>query len=233
MKLLSYAINIVNSIFKEGNQRLDGNGERVDISFENGLNFNKLDMYQKSHYRRYEFARDYISAGGICVDLACGTGYGSVMLAEKSEKVIGVDINSKVINEITKRYKNIKNVEFVNANLLDLQYSSFFNTIVSFETIEHLVEADIIKLLRIYHRALKPGGKIIFSTPYMQERSENATKLGFHLTFYIDEEKINNWLKAADFTIKCFKYQNYQTHFIQNILKHKDFIISVAQKNSI
>ncbi|MFH1822835.1 MAG: class I SAM-dependent methyltransferase [Patescibacteria group bacterium] len=232
--LISDIVNKIYSKFiikpKVGGE-LEGNGERVDIKYQKEIPFDKLDLYEKSHFRRYEFARDYITADSVCGDFACGTGYGSMMLAEKSKKVIGVDLNSEVIKKIKERYINTNNVEFVCSNLLDLQYSLEFDTIISFETIEHLMEDDIIKLLKIFNKASKPDGNLIFSTPYMQERSENAINLGFHQTFYINEEKIQQWLDTAGFTIECFKYQNYQTHLIQETLDPKDFIISVAKKN--
>jgi O-methyltransferase len=212
------------------NFSLDGEGERVDIIYSGNVIFDELDMYQKSHYRRYEFAKDIIPFGSCCGDFACGTGYGSVMIADKAAKVIGADINSTVIDAIKFRYHRISNVEFICKNLLDLEYEAFFDTIVSFETIEHLAENDIPRLLRIYYKALKPQGKIIFSVPYMQELSEAAMKLGFHLTFYIDEAKIKNWLKTAGFEIESFKYQNYETHTIQDELLKKDFIICIARK---
>ena len=209
---------------------LDGNGERVDILYDGHINFDTLDMYQKSHYRRYEFAKDFISSSGVCGDFACGTGYGSVMLAEKSQRVIGGDIDSNVINEIKKRYKKISNVEFINTNLLGLEFESLFDTVVSFETIEHLKEGDIPDLFKIFNRILKPGGRLIFSTPYMQERSSEAISMGFHLTFNIDEKKIKQWLSQSYLVPEFFKYQNYQTHTIQNNLEHKDFFICVAEK---
>lgn len=214
------------------NLPLDGKGERVDIIYPGFINFNELDMYQKSHYRRYEFAKNLIPFGSCCGDFACGTGYGSVILAEKAAKVIGIDINPKIISAIQERYQNVQNVEFIQANLLDLQYESFFDIIVSFETIEHLPEVDIPRLFNIYHKALKPQGKIIFSVPYMQERSEAAMKLGFHFTFHINEEVIAKWLNDAKFKIEFNKYQNYITHTIENNLHHRDFIICVAQKKN-
>lgn len=224
----------INKLIKKVNikfsKNLEGNGERVDIVYHHNPKFEKFDLYQKSHYRRYEFARDYISYGGTCGDFACGTGYGSVMLAEKSQRVIGSDLNSEVIEKIKKRYKDIKNIEFINSNLLDLQYSLIFDTIVSFETIEHQTETEIVRILKIFNKGLKKGGMIIFSTPYMQERSENAIKLGFHQTFYINEDKITKWLNTTGFTIECFKYQNYQTHIIEDALVKKDFIICLANK---
>jgi 2-polyprenyl-3-methyl-5-hydroxy-6-metoxy-1,4-benzoquinol methylase len=152
------------------------------------------------------------------------------MLAEKSKKVIGVDLNEKVIKQIRIRYKNIKNVEFVNANLLELKYESCFDTIVSFETIEHLEESNIRQLFHVFSRALKPGGKFIFSTPYLQEKSPEAIAMGFHLTFYIDETKINKWLSDNGLVPDLFKYQNYQTHDIVDELNEKDFIICVARR---
>jgi 2-polyprenyl-3-methyl-5-hydroxy-6-metoxy-1,4-benzoquinol methylase len=209
---------------------LGGGGERVDFVYTDELNITKLDIYQLSHYRRYEFACKTINANEACGDFACGTGYGTVMLSQKSQKVIGADINEKVIATITKRYQHIKNIQFIHANLLDLAFDNVFDNIISFETIEHFKEEDILELLKIYNKSLKPTGKLIMSTPYLQERDEAALKLGYHLTFYVNEDKINRWLTDSGFQLIEHQYQNYQTHIIQPQLEHKDFIITLAQK---
>ena len=214
------------------NNPLGGGGERVDINLQLPFNFDKLDMYQKNHFRRYEFAKDIITAEDVCGDFACGTGYGSLLISDKANKVIGADLDSKVINVIKERYKEKSNIVFLNENLLDLKHKNLFDTIISFETIEHFVEEDIKKLLNIFASALKENGQLIFSTPYMQERSEAAMKLGFHFTFYIDDNKINNWLNQAGLKLESIKYQNYDTHYIQDNLEKKEFIICVAKKNN-
>lgn len=209
---------------------LGGNGERVDIQLQKTFDFEKLDMYQKNHFRRYEFAKEIVEAGDICGDFACGTGYGSILISEKAKKVIAADIDDGVITTIKERYVNNKNVTFLNENLLDLKFENVFDKVLSFETIEHFSEPDIKKLLSMFSKSLKQGGKLIFSTPYTQEKSEAAMKLGFHLTFYIDEEKINGWLKEAGFSIQSVCYQNYDSHFVKNELEKKDFIICIARK---
>lgn len=211
---------------------LGGNGERVDIQLKDNLKFDYLDMYQKSHYKRYEFAYGMIDEGLVCGDFACGTGYGSVLLARKASKVIGGDINSEVIAQVKQRYKDNSRVEFIHANILELGYEDYFDALVSFETLEHLEEENIKKALAIFSKAIKPGGKFIFSTPYMQDKSENAIKLGWHLTFYINEAMIEQWLKAAGFSIQSMQYQNYQTHTISPVLEPKDFIICTAVKQA-
>lgn len=211
--------------------RHDSTGERVDIIYSHEIEFETLDIYQKSHYRRYEFAVDMIDSNDICGDFACGTGYGTVMLSKKSSQVIGADINVEVITSVKKRYTKFKNIEFKNANLLDLNYNSIFNIVVSFETIEHFSEKDIPKLFAIFYKSVKQNGRLIFSTPYMQEESKAALEMGHHLTFYINEEKIERWLYDAGFIVESYIYQNYETHDLQKVIDKKDFILCVAMKN--
>jgi 2-polyprenyl-3-methyl-5-hydroxy-6-metoxy-1,4-benzoquinol methylase len=234
---LTKVVKILNRIiygkydFNKSNP-LGGNGERVDIQLHlnDKIDFTKLDLYQKNHFRRYEFAKDIIRFDDVCGDFACGTGYGSVLLSQKAKKVTGADLNEEVIEQIKIRYQNNKKVEFFHGNILHLNYDAAFDAITSFETLEHLEEHAIESALAIFFKALKPDGKLIFSTPYMQERSEDAMKLGFHLTFYIDEQKIKAWLDKAGFQIDILKYQNYETHAIKNDLVKKEFIICVAKK---
>jgi len=211
---------------------LGDNGERVDIALTEKVNFNKLDIYQKNHWKRYEFAETCVKKEDVVGDFACGTGYGSILLASKANKVIGADINALVISKIKDRYKNVNNVQFMEADLLELSYDTYFDTIVSFETLEHFKENDIQKLLLSFSKALKSNGRLIFSTPYMQEDSETAIKAGFHQTFYINEKKISLWLHQAGFSVKSYNYQNYDTHFIKQYLEKKEFIVGVAVKNN-
>ena len=209
---------------------LGGNGERVDIQLNKPVNFNRLDIYQKNHWKRYEFAKTIIKENGTCGDFACGTGYGSILMAGKAGYVIGADINSTVINKIKERYKHQANVCFLNEDLLNLVYADHFDNIVSFETLEHFREEDIRKLMIIFSKALKNNGRLIFSMPYMQEQSEQAIKMNFHFTFYINEEKIKSWLQEAGLKSELFKYQNYDTHTLEDVLGKKEFIICIARK---
>ena len=209
---------------------LGAGGERVDFIYSTNLMLDKLDVYQINHYRRYEFASQQIHNDVILGDFACGSGYGSAMLSEKASKVIGMDIDEKVIDTIKIRYRHLNNVEYVCQNLLDLSFYETFDNIISFETLEHFDENDINVLLRKFSNGLKKNGRLIFSTPYMQEDDESARNLGFHKTFYINENTINDWLLKSGLKAVSFNYQNYKTHTILKDLAEKDFIICIAQK---
>lgn len=214
----------------ERNNPLGFGGERVDFIYNETFDYSKLDMYQKNHFRRYEFALKNISTDEICGDFACGAGYGSVILSNLAAYVVGVDLNKKVISEIKKRYIKNSKIEFINKSLLDLDFQDYFSSIVSFETIEHFREIDIINLLSLYHKALKTQGRIIISTPYLQEDSEAARTLGFHQTFNIDEERIKLWFSKTNFVTPVFYYQDYKDHEITTLKSNPDFLICIANK---
>lgn len=230
--MIKKIINKIHYIGKRIQDRLslsDG-GERVDIDYSRHLNTDSFDMYQKSHYARYEFAKNLLQPTDIVGDFACGTGYGTSMLSENSTKVIGVDINTKVVKTIQKRYVENKKIEFFVSNILNINYLEYFNKIISFETVEHIDETLIPDVFKIYYRALKIDGVLVFSVPYMQKMTKEALEMGFHKTFLIDEHKIQKWLDQAGFKKSYFKYQNYKTHHISDTLVEKDFIICVASK---
>lgn len=228
MPKMNKLLSLAQKLF--GKSSLEGKGERVDISYQGTLDYDALDVYQKSHVKRYEFARRYMEPGKEVADLACGTGYGSVMLSEKSRWVTGVDMDAGVIRQVKKRYERIGNVEFLCSDLRHLRFESCFDYVVSYETVEHLDEECIPMLFDIFSRSLRPSGALIFSTPYLQPRSPEAIRMGFHQTFDIDEGKIREWASRSGLEVKLIKYQNYQTHDLEDALEHKDFVICVANK---
>jgi 2-polyprenyl-3-methyl-5-hydroxy-6-metoxy-1,4-benzoquinol methylase len=205
---------------------LENNGERMDIDYYN-MNYNEFDIYQKSHFKRYEYAKTKIKKGDLIGDMACGSGYGSLILSEIGEKVHGIDIDTNTINEINKRYEQENKVNFIQKNLLNLDYNNMFDVIVSFETIEHFFESEIDLLIKNFHKALKPSGTFIFSTPYNQEK--NYASMKWHKTFYITEETIKKILEKY-FVIEEIWYQDYETHELKKEISKKDFIICQAKK---
>jgi len=219
-------------LFTTQRKYFEENGERIFID-SNQIDFNKFDMYQKNHFRRYEFAENIISSDDIVGDFACGTGYGTILLANKAKKVIGIDINAKIVREIKKKYNTTKNAEFLQSNLLDIKYSNIFDKIISFETVEHLDPENIPALFKSFSSALKPKGMLIFSVPYKQDDSEIALKMGHHKTFHIDEDKISIWLGLSSFELETIYYQNYKSHEIVPSLSEKDFIICICRNTKI
>lgn len=112
---------------------------------------------------KYIFAAKFIP-NRVCLDLACGSGYGSrYLLRSGAQMVVGGDISREGIEYAWTHYSG-DGLYFL---LLDAHQLPFedesFDTVVSIETIEHLQNPG--EFLSECHRVLKSGGGFICSTP--------------------------------------------------------------------
>ena len=115
------------------------------------------------HYHRYLLARDHVS-GQRVLDVACGEGYGSVIMASVASSVVGMDIDSATIAAAQKRYNDAGPIEFVIGDCRSLPFpDASFDAVVSFETIEHIRDHETF--LAEIKRVLVPGGLLLMSTP--------------------------------------------------------------------
>ncbi len=118
----------------------------------------------REHLGRYHFALGFLKESDVVVDAACGSGYGSDILAEKAGKVIALDSSDHAIQYARENYPK-ENIVFEKADLgkeVALPDNSV-DVVVSFETLEHVLDQD--KMLVEFKRILKPSGKLIISTP--------------------------------------------------------------------
>lgn len=116
------------------------------------------------HLQRYGWALGFVR-GKVVVDMACGSGYGSGWMASVAEKVIGVDISEHAIAHANKTYGNT-NCEFICENISNIELDLQADVVVSFETVEHIVDED--SYFAAIDRILKPGGILLISTPLAQ-----------------------------------------------------------------
>ena len=136
---------------------------------------------QLEHYHRYAVVRDLV-AGKRVLDVACGEGYGSSMLAEVAVAVTGVDISSEAVLHAEATYVK-PNLTYMEGSATALPFAdASFDVVVSFETIEHLAgQAEMVSELR---RVLRPEGILIISSPNRPVYSEES---GEHNEFHVKE----------------------------------------------
>jgi len=123
------------------------------------------DALYQEHMQRYVYAAT-LAAGLDVLDIACGSGYGSKVLADAgaARSVTGIDLSETAIQHARQHFA-APNLRFAagNAQALPELASGSFDLIVSFETIEHL--PDVEQYLSQMHRVLRPGGTFLCSTP--------------------------------------------------------------------
>lgn len=138
------------------------------------------------HLHRYAIAQTLAKDKKV-LDIACGEGYGSNHIAKFAKEVKGVDISDIDISKAIDKYKK-DNLEFVVGSILDIPFGDkTFDMIVSYETLEHLAEHEVI--LKEVNRVLKPGGLLIISTPNKLNYSDKKSyKNPFHVKELYPEE---------------------------------------------
>jgi len=139
-------------------------------------------------YRRHLAVYEWIAprcSGLDVVDMACGEGYGSAVLATRAAHVTGVDANPEAFEHARARYGR-PGVEFVR-DLVD-SYAEPCDAVVFLQTIEHV--EDDAGVLRHFKGMLRPGGVAYVSTPNVltlappgAEKSDNP----WHLREYWPE----------------------------------------------
>ena len=116
-------------------------------------------IYQR-HLIAYKEAAKLIS--GTVLEVGSGEGYGIMELAPKVDHYIAVD---KYNTEISDELKAVNNITFIQMEVPPLKEieDNSVDFVVTFQVIEHIQDDKMF--LREIYRVLKPGGKVILTTP--------------------------------------------------------------------
>lgn len=120
--------------------------------------------WRGEHYFRYKELKKYIQTDDRVLDIACGTGYGTHQIAGYSNGlVIGGDISADTVKACEGRWQK-ENLQFKVLDGTSLSFEdSYFDKVVSFETIEHTT--SYMEMLNEFNRVLNEDGLAIISTP--------------------------------------------------------------------
>lgn len=158
-----------------------------------------MDMLRESgrradaHLSRYALAAAKIRPGDVVLDAACGLGYGVAILSACSpgSKFIGVDIDPESVAYANLNYAGNKSaISFQTCDVTRLTFlpDQSVDTVISFETIEHLPDYDLF--LAEVSRVLKPDGRFLGSVSNMwcDESGKDPNPNHFHV---FDWRKLN------------------------------------------
>lgn len=153
------------------------------------------------HLHRYKEVLKRLKGNEKILDLACGSGFGSNVLANNtSNQVIGGDL-SKAAIEQCKQHWIKENLDFLELNGTQLSFSSnTFDLIVSFETIEHTEAFN--QMITEFKRVVKPEGSIFISTPNKKINSPSGDIIN---PFHTQEWYYNEFYNLLEFHFQDFE----------------------------
>lgn len=198
-----------------------------EIHKKQGTQFNYIEHYQQDaidfdyfqvrdagtehserRVREYILAQMPVKTGTI-LDIGCGKAWVAQNCCSMAKHVVSMDISLTNVEKARKKY-TFENHSGVVADSLKLPFKeNSFDYIIASEIIEHVVYPDVFVqgLLKI----LKPGGKLLVTTPYKEKlqyslciHCNNLTPRHAHIHSF-DEKKLENLYKGN----VTFKYKTF------------------------
>ena len=146
------------------------------------------------------------SERNLVLDLGCGTGTLTELLAQKGYDMIGVDYSQEMLNiAMDKKEASGLGILYLCQDMRELDLYSTVGTVISAcDSVNYLLEEeDVVETFRLVNKFLYPGGVFIFdfNTVYKYEQvigdttiAENREDCSFIWdNFYHEEECINEY----------------------------------------
>ena len=144
------------------------------------------------HLARYAMAARYARDKDV-LDIGCGTGYGSVDLAQHAYFLAAIDVSTEAITYARAHYAFPK-VCFLPASATALPFADrSFDLVTAFEVIEHVAEWRLF--LAEARRVLRPTGAFLVSTPNKSYYAESRAGTGPN-PFHVEEFEFTGFRDA-------------------------------------
>ena len=164
---------------------------------------------EQEHLSRYNYIVKHV-AGKRVLDVACGSGYGSYLLAAEgnADHVDALDLNAESIRYAEHRHSHPAVRRWV-GDAEQYYKEGAYDVIISFETVEHL--PNYVSFLENVARSLAPSGTFCVSTPITR-----ATTTQCNNPYHVIE-----W-SFADFQKLISSHFIVEEVYVQNIHLLKD-----------
>ncbi len=131
-------------------QKIRKDFDRIALHDQEGWDHN-------NHYHRF-LLKQLPARCGTVLDIGCGTGEFSRLIAQRAKRAIAIDLSSNMVEVAKQRSSQYANIDFQVGDILQWEFPvEQFDAIVSIATFHHLPVESLLPHLK---SALKPGGRL-------------------------------------------------------------------------
>ena len=194
-----------------------------------------LDAIDPKHLARYRKACEWLQPGQRVLDVACGCGYGSAVLADAgAEQVFGVDISDEALAHARRHYARPA-AKFVKGDLGTPDWKKEvgdepFQLAVSLETLEHM--PDPRHYLRDLAELMEPGGRLIVSSPNAEANPlfvDGAKVNPYHYKHWTVDE-LDEMLPETGFQLETWYGQTEDGMVEKGARDEAKYLLAVAKR---
>lgn len=142
----------------------DDNSYLSEDFFKSSIENNFAGWYNETAIRKQVdliLRKSKLSPPASILDVGCGHGKHSALLASEDFQVTGIDISRTLIDFLTERYQTHPNLDFNCCSISNIEYENKFDLVIILGCSLSLVPEPELKLaLKNIHRSLKTDGKI-------------------------------------------------------------------------
>jgi len=130
-----------------------------------------------------------LKEGALVLDVGCGLGGSAFMMAREFGLIVdGIDLSHNMVKSAMERCTNYAleaQVKLTQGDCLELEHENHYDAIYSRDVFLHIPDKE--RLFGVLHRALKPGGRLLFTdyccgpTPWSDEFSNYVSARGYAL----------------------------------------------------
>lgn len=117
------------------------------------------------YFSRYKFCAKLLAGKGSVLELGCGDGMGTQVIAAEVEKLIATDIDEFSLENNRERNAAADNVEFKYFDFRENAYTEQLDAIYTIDVIEHIYPEEESKVMANAVNSLKDHGVMIIGTP--------------------------------------------------------------------
>jgi ubiquinone/menaquinone biosynthesis C-methylase UbiE len=175
--------------------------ERLRVEFNNWARAGKGESMEKGHRPVGEQAIELIQIppDARVLDVGCGSGWASRLMAQKASKgrVVGIDISDEMVNVARDSSTSFSNIEYRVASAQKLPFANGeFSHAFSMESLYYY--EDMLSALKEIARVLEPGGSFVSVVDLYQENRPS-----------------HQWIQDLQVPVQLLSTQQYRSLFEQ------------------
>ncbi len=162
-------------------------------------------LHAATHYNQWIFAHLQPHLKGRTLEVGCGTGNFTELIAQNCPQLVAVDLNSDYASQTKARLHNYSHVQVTAADATKMEAAEPFDTIILLDVLEHIEEdVELLQRLRSY---LAPDGRLILKVPALNYLYNTLDKAVGHHRRYTPHS-LREAIAKASFTDPTIQYFN-------------------------